>query len=160
MLRSVESRGTGFTLTPANRIVIHPGAGKEANRWSAEGFLQIASRFKAEGKHVRILIGEAEIDRLSAELLKQFRDTLEVYEPQTLLDLLNEVASANIFIGNDSGPSHLAGIIGVPTLTLFGPSDPVRWRPLGPRVRIIHSQEIAEITSESVYTVARELLGG
>ncbi len=48
----------------------------------------------------------------------------EVRRPATLLDLLAEVAAAGQFVGNDSGPAHLAGILGVPTLSLFGPTDP------------------------------------
>jgi len=56
---------------------------------------------------------------------------------RSLGDLLGALASAALFLGNDSGTSHLAGILGIPTVVLFGPSDARRWRPLGPRVRVI-----------------------
>jgi ADP-heptose:LPS heptosyltransferase len=68
-----------------------------------------------------------------------------------LLDLLDELASASAFVGNDSGPGHLAGIIGVPTVSIFGASDPVRWRPLGPKVNVIHASAIATIEMDQVF---------
>jgi ADP-heptose:LPS heptosyltransferase len=160
MLRSIESRGCGFTVAPKDRILIHPGAGKEANRWPAERFLELVGSFRDVGRSVRILLGEAELERWPASLVADFEKIAEVARPQTLLALLEELSAANLYIGNDSGPGHLAGIIGVPTLALFGPTDPVRWKPLGPRVRIIHSDPITEIQSRQVYTEALALLGG
>jgi ADP-heptose:LPS heptosyltransferase len=160
MLRSIESRGCGFTLATSDRIVIHPGAGKEANRWAAERFLELVQRFGDAGRHVRILLGEAELERWPGALVADFEKITEVARPQTLLALLDELSAARLYIGNDSGPGHLAGIIGVPTLALFGASDPVRWKPLGPHVRVIHSDPMTEIQPQQVYTEALALLGG
>jgi ADP-heptose:LPS heptosyltransferase len=139
----------GYSLRPQDRFVIHPGAGKEPNRWPSEPFLELINRL---GEHVRVLLGEAEIERWPGALLSQFESACEVHRPATLLELLDEIASAKGFVGNDSGPTHLAGILGVPTVALFGPSDPTRWRPLGPRVKVLHSQPIEAISVESVYT--------
>ena len=44
------------------------------------------------------------------------------------------VRTARLFIGNDAGPAHVAGASGIPTLALFGPTDPHRWSPRGPVV--------------------------
>jgi ADP-heptose:LPS heptosyltransferase len=57
---------------------------------------------------------------------------------------------ARAFLGNDSGLSHLAGLLGVPTLALFGPTDPVHWSPLGPRVRVLRSEPLAALPPEGV----------
>jgi ADP-heptose:LPS heptosyltransferase len=160
MLRSVASRGVGYRLSPSDRIVVHPGAGKEANRWPAENFLELAQQFRQGAKRVRVLLGEVEIERWPRELIGQFEQVAEVVRPITLLDLLDEIAAANVFVGNDSGPAHLAGIIGVPTLALFGSSDPVRWRPLGPKVSVLHRDPISQIKVEDVYTEMQRLLGG
>jgi ADP-heptose:LPS heptosyltransferase len=51
-----------------------------------------------------------------------------------LMALLNESV---LFIGHDSGISHLAAMLGTPTIALFKASDPIQWRPLGPSVRVI-----------------------
>jgi ADP-heptose:LPS heptosyltransferase len=150
MLRSIASRGVGYRLSPMNRIVIHPGAGKEANRWPAEKFLELAQNLRDEGKHVRVLLGETEIEKWPAELIRKFESIAEVHRPATLVELLDEIAAASAFVGNDSGPGHLAGIIGVPTISLFGASDPTRWRPLGPRAAVIRAEPISEIDVDAV----------
>jgi heptosyltransferase III len=154
MLRSIASRGVGYRLTPANRIVIHPGAGKEANRWPAENFLELSQKLKSAGNEIRVLLGETEIEKWPAELVRQFES---VHRPATLLELLDEISAADLFIGNDSGPGHLAGILGVRTASLFGASNPIRWRPLGPRVTIIHEQPIEKICVDEVFKAIGEL---
>ena len=68
----------------------------------------------------------------------------------TYLDLLNEISTAAMFIGNDSGPGHLAGIIGVPTVVLFGPTDPAQWRPLGPRGNVLSAPIIEDLQVDDV----------
>jgi ADP-heptose:LPS heptosyltransferase len=74
-----------------------------------------------------------------------------VHKPATYLDLLNQIVSGSVFIGNDSGPAHLAGIIGVPTIALFG-TDPQRWKPMGPKVNVIHKEPLDSITVHDVET--------
>jgi ADP-heptose:LPS heptosyltransferase len=160
MLRSVASRGVGYRRSPSGRIVIHPGAGKEANRWPAERYLELATKLRDGENRVRVLLGEVEVERWPREVIARFESVAEVGRPTTLLDLLDEIAAASLFIGNDSGPGHLAGIIGVPTLSLFGPGDPLRWRPLGPNVTVLHADPITEISVETVYTQAQHLTGG
>ena len=74
-------------------------------------------------------------ERFSAEEMKWLETAATVRRPGTYLELFNELRTASLFVGNDSGPSHLAGIMGLPTIALFGPTDPAVWKPLGPRVR-------------------------
>jgi ADP-heptose:LPS heptosyltransferase len=50
------------------------------------------------------------------------------------------LARAGLYVGNDSGVSHLAAAAGCPTVALFGPTDPALWSPVGPRVRAIRSR--------------------
>ncbi len=45
-----------------------------------------------------------------------------------------------LYVGNDSGITHLAAGLGVPTVAVFGPTDPAVWRPLGPRVRVVRGR--------------------
>ena len=49
------------------------------------------------------------------------------------------LARCGLFLGNDGGVTHLAALMGVPTVAVFGPSDPVRWAPRGPRVQVVRS---------------------
>ena len=150
ILRSVADRGIGFNRTPGTHTVIHPGAGSPAKCWPAERFADLAGRLIAAGRPVRFVVGEVERERWSAAALRQLADVAEVRHPATLLDLLGEVAPAAAFVGNDSGPGHLAGILGVPTLTLFGPTDPARWHPLGPATRHLRREPIADLGVDEV----------
>jgi ADP-heptose:LPS heptosyltransferase len=64
------------------------------------------------------------------------------------------------YLGNDSGLSHLAGLADVPTLALFGPTDPALWRPLGLRVRVLRQQPLAELDPDTVIEELKLLLPG
>jgi heptosyltransferase III len=59
---------------------------------------------------------------------------LQLFDPVKLVNILK---TGSAFIGNDSGVSHLAAFIGLPTLVIFGPTDPLRWRPMGRKVETI-----------------------
>ena len=63
------------------------------------------------------------------------RGTVHVIED--LGDLVSLLETSGGFIGNDSGVSHLAAFMGLPTVAIFGPSDPDRWKPVGPSVDIV-----------------------
>lgn len=68
------------------------------------------------------------------------------------------LASARVYIGNDSGISHLAAAVGTPTLALFGPTRPEVWAPRGPRVRILKDME--NVNTHDVEQAVRDLLSG
>lgn len=139
ILSSLAERGLNLWTAENGPIVMHPGGGADRKCWDADCYLALARSLAAAGQRVRVLLGEVELERWPAQRIAAFRDVAEVATPTTLIDLLAEAQKAKLFIGNDSGPGHLAGMVGAPTLSLFGAgSRPDRWRPLGPRVRVIH----------------------
>ena len=71
-------------------------------------------------------------DAEQLEQWRQFGET-DVAGPRTLTELLDWLEQAGVFIGNCSGPGHLAAVSGVPTFTFFGPSLPEWFAPLHPR---------------------------
>src|SRR5437667_248174 len=75
----------------------------------------------------------------------------EIVEPKDYLELLFQLGLASAVVCNDTGPAHLAGIIGTPTIALFGPTDPQRWKPLGPHVQTIRGTTMESISVETVY---------
>ncbi|MEO5960785.1 MAG: glycosyltransferase family 9 protein, partial [Opitutaceae bacterium] len=96
---------------PGRRIVIHTGAGQPVRRWPRERFDAIASRLRTAGWDV-VTLDDA---------------------PGTLDQLLVTLAGADRFLGNDSGPGHLAALLCVPTFSIFGPSDPAEFSPVHPQ---------------------------
>lgn len=149
ILRSIHDRGVGYRRSPDGSVVIHPGAGKAEKCWPVDRFAELANRLREAGRRVRVLLGEAELETWSAGAIDSISRAAEVRKPGTFVDLLNELGTAGTFVGNDSGPSHLAGIVGVPTVALFG-APSTRWRPLGPNVTVIERASLAQIPVEDI----------
>ena len=118
------------------RAIISPGAGSVKKRWPLERFMMVAAELKKRGLRPSILLGPAEVD-LEAVLQHSPQSQPQVVKTRTFQELITVLESAVIYIGNDSGVSHLAAFLSVPTLVIFGPSDPDLWRPFGDHVRIV-----------------------
>jgi heptosyltransferase III len=159
ILRSVTQRGLPIGRSPDGSLVIHPGAGKPDKCWPIDRFIRLAEHLKKKHIPTRFLLGEVELEKWPPETIEKISAAAEIRKPATFLDLLNELAHASIFLGNDSGPAHLAGISGVPTLSLFGTS-PDRWKPIGPKVQIIHHDTIDSIpVTEVGNAIVKQLRG-
>jgi ADP-heptose:LPS heptosyltransferase len=158
ILRSIQARGVGAArpASPAG-VVVHPGSGSPAKNWPAERFLELIARLQGNGETVRVLMGEVEDERWPKELIARFADVATIVRPQSYVDLMNELLSARAFVGNDSGPAHLSGILGVPSLVLFGPTSPARWKPLGPRVIALHAEPLESLTVDQLIRTFADL---
>lgn len=114
-------------------IVLHPGSGSPMKNWPVGRFLALAARLAAAGRRVEFLAGPAEEKR--TETLAASGVPVRTFPELT--DLADWLQGTAGLIGNDSGVSHLAGYLGVPTVVLFGPSNPRQWRPWGPAVSVV-----------------------
>jgi heptosyltransferase III len=122
----------------SDAIVIHPGSGAERKNWPIERFVEVASQLKSSGRRVVFTLGEVERERFGPAVLGQLDRAGEVRRCDSLRELCDAIAGCAGYIGNDSGPTHLAAFLGKPTVGLFGPtSDPAAWRPMGPRVTVL-----------------------
>jgi ADP-heptose:LPS heptosyltransferase len=121
-------KNAGSTVT-----LLHPGAGSLRKRWPLTGFLEVSGQLESRGATPEFVVGPAE-DDLVPRLEKQ---APKLHRPGDLLELLALLRSAGTYIGNDSGVSHVAAWLGLPSVVIFGPSDPVRWQPRGPAVAIV-----------------------
>lgn len=159
ILKSVNLRGISTGRSHDGDVVIHPGSGSRDKCWPVERYLKVIERLRRNRKEARVLLGEVELERLSADEIKSLESAATVRRPATYLELFNELRTASLFIGNDSGPGHLAGIMGLPTIALFGPTDPAVWKPMGPRVRTLKHPAIDKIAVTDVLAAAKELTG-
>jgi len=107
-------------------LAIHPGAGARAKRWDVSGFVGVAQWWRSAGGTVLELAGPAEAGEAPVLGARTIRDW-------PLPDLAALLAGVELYLGNDSGVSHLAAAVGTPAVVLFGPTTPARWRPLGLR---------------------------
>jgi ADP-heptose:LPS heptosyltransferase len=121
-------------ITPfvTDEILVHPGSGSAAKNWPAANLANVIRQLR---RPVRLIVGEADAsaaDAVQAEL----GCALPRLENLPLEELAARLAGCHAYLGNDSGVSHLAGLSGARAVVLFGPTSPVIWRPLGPRVAV------------------------
>lgn len=127
------------------RIIFHPGSGGREKNHSPEFWLNLIHLLSnpafAPGLRASLLLGPAE-ERLRSLFEGRLKtgwdgDILFSAGPEELISFLGEGA---LYIGQDSGVTHLAAMMGLPTIALFRNSSITMWRPLGPRVRVLRDE--------------------
>lgn len=116
--------------------IVAPGSGGAKKCWPRERWLAFAARCLPGGRPLRVLVGPAEAERDDPRRWP-WPGPVEFVADRSPIEVAHELASARVFVGNDSGPTHLAALLGVPTVVLFGPSDPSVWAPVGPHVHVV-----------------------
>jgi heptosyltransferase-3 len=132
-------------------IAIHPGSGSKEKNWQLENWIALFSRSdgfplaEARGGQPRklppLVVISGEADKAETEALEREWKNREVRVAKNLpLPHLAAVLERSIFIGHDSGISHLAAAAGANCLLLFGPTDPNVWAPKNKNVRLLTAQ--------------------
>ena len=112
-------------------LCLHPGSGSARKNWPKEDFLEVADgAFRRSRLPSTVLIGPAEQGQ-RAFWSEAGGPSLSVKEGLPILEVARILRRATLYVGNDSGITHLAAAVGVPVVALFGPTDPARWAPRG-----------------------------
>jgi ADP-heptose:LPS heptosyltransferase len=117
---------------------IHPGSGSSHKNWPLERFLETAEKLRGRNQVLPIfLLGpvEQEPGEISNSVI-QGRG-FPIIQELPLPLMAGVLSHCSGYLGNDSGVSHLAAAVGIPTVVLFGPTDPSFWSPRGSAVRIL-----------------------
>ena len=125
---------------PEGAVYIHPGAGKHKNRWAADRFAAVARELTGRGLSVWWLEGPQDsgtVDAATAALGMK----LPVVRGETIPMLAARFARASLYIGNDTGPLHLAAATGCATVGIYGWTDPAEWLPVGRCVRSVRAPD-------------------
>jgi ADP-heptose:LPS heptosyltransferase len=122
---------------PPGFLAVHPGSGSANKTWPPERFAALI-RERAAGAAWLLIEGPA--DRAAVGALASLPGA-RVARGLPLRVLGSLLGCAGLYVGNDSGVSHLAAAFGAPTLALFGPTDPDLFGPLGPRVAVVRSPD-------------------
>ena len=119
-------------------LAIHPGSGSPAKNWDAQNFARVGDWFSERSKVILISgparDGVEEVKRAMKKARPFVADSLP------LLHLAAVLKSSTAYLGNDSGITHLAASLGLPTVALFGPTNPSMWGPRGPGVRLVYEK--------------------
>jgi ADP-heptose:LPS heptosyltransferase len=118
------------SLKPGAYACVHPGAADPLRRWSPENFAAVADRLATEGLQI-VLTGTAQERRLTAAVARRMKAPALDLAGQTDLGSLAALLSrARLLVCNDTGVSHLAAALHVPSVVVFTATDPARWAPL------------------------------
>jgi ADP-heptose:LPS heptosyltransferase len=122
-----------FPGAPRERFaVIHPFSGSAKKNWPLENFRAVAAFLESKGTPVCWCAGPGE----------QFDGAIRF---EDLYELGCWLARASVYIGNDSGITHLAAAAGTPVVSLFGPTNPRVWAPRGESVRVVRAERLDAI---------------
>lgn len=122
----------------AGAIIVHPGSGSRKKAWPLDRFLLLMESLPRDLRSkVLVILGPAE----GPEVRKAFETgnsgSCVLAKGLSLVQLASVMEGCRFFIGNDSGISHLAAALGIPTIAIFGPTDPKVWAPRGKRVAVV-----------------------
>lgn len=130
----------------ADFFIVSPGGGWEAKCWPVERYAELHSRLvRAYGWRGVVNVGPGE-ETLAAELIARARPAEPLRIPTSARQYVALARRARMVIGGDTGPVHVAAALGTPVVGLFGPTDPVRNGPIGPRVAVVCNPGIAPTT--------------
>jgi ADP-heptose:LPS heptosyltransferase len=116
-----------MSVRPQGRdVVVHTGAGQPVRVWPLERYRGLVERLRKQGYHVKVV---CDPDQRNWWLEAGESD---LTTPKTVSELLAVIEHGGAFMGNDSGPCHVAAFCGVPTFTIFGPQLPEWFAPLHP----------------------------
>lgn len=127
-------------IKSARYVVVAPGGGTLAKKWAPSKFASLASKLVQEqGYKIVIVGGNAENEYRDAILSAIPEDRcLDLVANLPLRDLAAVISNAELFVGTDTGATHLAAFIGVPTVVVFsGVADHNIWEPLGKSVCVV-----------------------
>jgi ADP-heptose:LPS heptosyltransferase len=143
---------------PARTALLVPGgaAHRPDKRWPADRFAALAQTLAARGC-TPVLLGTADERKLTRAIAAAAPGTRDLAGQTGLEDLVALGRSAELAVGNDTGPMHLLAVAGAPALVLFSAaSDPALCAPRGPHVAILRVPALADLPVE---TVLRQLPG-
>lgn len=139
------------TRPPKPYAVLHPFASHPDKAWPVSRFVQVSDTLRARLGLETVVVAGPTDNIAPFEGLPVLRDA-------PLSKVKSLMSRASLFIGNDSGPAHIAAAFGVPVVVLFGPSNPVTWAPWRTESQVLTSNgPIVQISVEQVLAAAETL---
>jgi heptosyltransferase III len=122
-------------------IAFHPGSGSDKKNWPLQNWINLGNLFlRSHSGSLLIISGEADQDQ-NRKIESIWQDPRVRFARSLPLPTLAAVFEQTVFIGHDSGISHLAAAAGAKSILLFGPTDPAVWAPLNQGARVIRAPD-------------------
>jgi len=135
--------------------VIHPGASSGEKMWPAANYAALAVRLTEE-RQMRVLLAEGPLDRYAAHEVRRLaaagpgRFDLQRLQIDNLRELSAVLSLCNLYVGNDSGITHLASASGTQVVAIFTVTNPRVWAPRGPKVQVCVNPTVDEVWEKLV----------
>jgi heptosyltransferase-3 len=136
-------------------VAFHPGSGSETKNWPIENWIKLGDIILAKGRRLVIIAGEADAER-TQKLKAAWKEKPVQFVENLPLPHLAALLERMLFIGHDSGISHIAAAAGARCLLLFGWTDPAIWAPANQNVTVLRAPE-GKMIDLDVDTVAAAL---
>lgn len=131
-------------------VAIHPGSGGRCKCWPAARFAALADLLAGRGIATMLVAGPAD-DAVAGAFTAALRSAQPIpVAGLPVPELAAVLAQCTAFVGNDSGVSHLAAALGVPTVAIYGPTDPLVWGVRGERVMLVRDDTLEGVTVQEV----------
>lgn len=140
-------------------IGLHVGAGKPNNRWSLDKFSALINKLD-ENFHPGFYLTGSNFDKEEINYVVTKADiNFGLFLNRTIPELAALISKSDLFISNDTGIMHVAGTTETPQISIFGPTNPFNWAPIGANKYFIHKSElIDDIAVEDVYHLCEIIL--
>ncbi len=161
-IRNADEFISSLGFSPSRKLVgFHVGAGKPPNRWPLERFVSLIERLE-EDFGIEFFFTGSNSDREQIDYMKnKFGNTAGYFLNRSIPELAAVIAKCTLFITNDTGVMHVAGAVDVPQISIFGPTNPNNWAPLGEnKFNIRNSENINSVSVDEVYSQAKRILSG
>lgn len=144
-------------------IAVHPGSGSPRKCWPLENWRALGAWLLARKPQPRVLLIGGEADHAQIDTLAAaWRDRpVRLARDLPLPHLAALLARCRLYLGHDTGISHLAAAAGAPSLLLFGPTDPAIWAPANPLVNVLTApgRDLTMLSTDTVQARVSALLG-
>lgn len=132
--RELRASGLGAKAVPGQYICIHPGARVRDKCWAPQHFAQVADTLAAETGLQVVLTGSAGEAALTAAVAAHMRSpAIDAAGPISIGAMAALMQKARLLVSNDTGVSHIAAGLGLPSVVVFSKADIRRWAPLNER---------------------------
>jgi len=133
-------------------VVVHPGSGSKSKCWPLENFMEIIHRLSRQGFRGALVTGFAEVELEDKIKRHPLPENWVWLRNPPLLELSGLLSTSALYLGNDSGITHLAAACGTKVVALFQNDLEASWKPYG-RTTVLSRESVPEISRESVWEV-------
>jgi ADP-heptose:LPS heptosyltransferase len=119
---------------PSKRVLLHSGAGQPIRSWPLERYHNLCKRLRAAGYEVKLACDPGQLSWWTSA------GERNVATPESVDTLMSLIESSDYFVGNDSGPGHVAAACGLPTFTIFGPQLPEWFVPMSAKAEFVEGK--------------------